>query len=175
AGRGALVGVGGPGSPCFWPGRRPREGGAPPPRPAETRSEGDVGFAPAATTRGRSAHRGRAVKVVVRRVARWLLPGLLGRLARRLLHPRRALGPLGPRLKVLEGLDDDAQLTALAAAVLVLPRIELQPALDEQLLALADRLQQASRLLPLLATVPDLAVDEDRLVFPLLRLLVELA
>src|SRR5262245_31884154 len=143
------------------------------------RSERDVVRVRAATARGGGAHRGRAVEIVVHRgrvALRLPLRGLARRARLRLIRPLlAALGPFGSRLEVLEALDHQLQLAALAAAVLVFPLIQAQPSLDEQLLALADRLQQPRRLLAQLAAVPDLAVDEDRLVLPLLRLLVELA
>ena len=48
---------------------------------------------------------------------------------------RRRFGRVGGAEK-LEIFDDDTQLAALPAAVLVVPGVVLQPALNEQLLAL---------------------------------------
>src|SRR5262245_51466085 len=83
---------------------------------------------------------------------------------------------VGARLEVLEVLDHHAQFAALGAALLhgVCPGVQAQVPLDEDLLALAHRLEQPLCLLAHLAPVPDLHVDEHRDVFPLLRVLVQL-
>src|SRR5207244_2575690 len=82
---------------------------------------------------------------------------------------------VGARLQILEALDDDPQRSTLATAVLVFPLVQLQVPFDEHLLTLAERLQYAVGLLALASEgVPDLHVDEDWNLLPLVCVLVQL-
>src|SRR5262245_56788621 len=86
------------------------------------RSERDVVRVTAAAARGGGAHRGRAVVIVVRRgrgPRRLPLVRLGRRRARLLIRPLlAALAAVGPRLEILEALDDDPQLLPLGPALL---------------------------------------------------------
>src|SRR5262249_9700854 len=75
------------------------------------------------------------------------------------------------RLEVLEAVHHHPQRVTFA--VLRLPGVQLEVALQVDLLTPPEGLQHPGRLLALLAPVPDLAVDEHGHVFPLPGVLVE--